>query len=871
MKKHLLKLLLLCCIGILALSLFACVPSTGEYKLEFIVDGEVYYSRTTNGYSRIDPPEDPKQLGFSFAGWYFDEDFTEEYHSYSLELNPIKEDTKVYAKWVDAPHTCEAGEWIVQTPATCKDTGVKYKKCIAKNCSKVLENEIIPISEDHAKPYTVETITKAPTCKEEGEKKVATYCSLCNRRLSEKDGIKIEIDINAHNYINGSLTRVNGGFDFRSECSICNKVISLSDVDVVEEVTTEATCTSGGFVRYTYTSFGGAVSAEEPIPALKHCVAGVAIEDTKTYSEFTHKEILEKVDLYENTADCGDVVLGQFLCETCNTYCDINVNKPHSGEWSLETEPTCHSAGKETLDECTVCSERNLKRNVAPTGEHIKGDLALNMVDIAGGKYRFDLVKPCVNRADGCDDFELILEDVPVTSEERIGETCDVPDVVRYIFNDGATSAIYDHVIRSGHFLDGVRASTIADYSDLVGEYFDYSLITSPDSNIGIKLFADRVLSCNEFMTGYYICTCCDKLVDVKIYRPHVGNWVTTVASSCTAYGTQRFDCDFCDYHEEKSLPLADHEYAWQLIIDRQPGQVIAPFAMVADCSACHGASKKIENVLVTTNISKQPTCYADGEIIYTHIFEGKEYHTTEKIDKISHSIDGVIVNESGRFDYAEYVETGKVVLKSSEPLICDSGVGVNGYFTCSECGENVDVKVYRTHKGEIVETLYSGSTECVKIGERYLDCVYDGCEGTTPAAFREENHKYTVKVTANANTNTVEVGCSVQSCGYYAKYENLATVNVKVIVLATCKNSGVTEYTFTHGGVAHKYVVNIDKGNHTFCGVDYTTLLDENGKMPSNIEGIRVNEDGNASFKCEVCGQLVQVETVVVANSDEE
>ena len=53
MKKHLLKLLLLCCVGILAISLVACVPSTEQYKLDFVVDGEVYFSRETNGYSRI--------------------------------------------------------------------------------------------------------------------------------------------------------------------------------------------------------------------------------------------------------------------------------------------------------------------------------------------------------------------------------------------------------------------------------------------------------------------------------------------------------------------------------------------------------------------------------------------------------------------------------------------------------------------------------------------------------------------------------------------------------------------------------------------------------------------------------------------------
>ena len=56
--------------------------ATEQYKLDFIVDGEVYHSRTTNGASRINPPIDPEKTGFVFDGWYFDEEFTEKYIVY---------------------------------------------------------------------------------------------------------------------------------------------------------------------------------------------------------------------------------------------------------------------------------------------------------------------------------------------------------------------------------------------------------------------------------------------------------------------------------------------------------------------------------------------------------------------------------------------------------------------------------------------------------------------------------------------------------------------------------------------------------------------------------------------------------------------
>ena len=66
MKKHLLKLLLLCCIGILALSIFACVPTTEQYKVDFIVDGQIYKSTTTTGNSRVVLPSDPTKTDYIF-------------------------------------------------------------------------------------------------------------------------------------------------------------------------------------------------------------------------------------------------------------------------------------------------------------------------------------------------------------------------------------------------------------------------------------------------------------------------------------------------------------------------------------------------------------------------------------------------------------------------------------------------------------------------------------------------------------------------------------------------------------------------------------------------------------------------------------
>ncbi len=871
MKKHLLKLLLLCCIGILALSMFACVPSTDQYKLDFIVEGEVYYSRITNGYSRINPPKDPTREGYSFEGWYFDEEYTREYHSYSLEKDPIKADTKVYAKWeVDDSHTCVAGQWEVSVAATCKSEGQEVKRCTVDYCGEILETRVIPISGVHPSTYEVEKNRVAATCSTEGSYTVAKYCTVCNKQVGEDKTVTLEIDKDAHDYINRVLTKVGDSFEFDANCANCDKTIALNNVVVETVVVKEATCADTGLVNYVYSGFGGAVIENVVTSAKGHVVAGVEITN-RLYSEVYDKEILDKVELFEDAMDkaCGEEVPGLFLCETCNTYCNIRVAKPHEGVWQELKAPTCHSRGKEVLPVCTACKKTTLDRYPAATGNHVAEGLALRM-DKASGT--FDLVVPCINAGDGCTYAEVRLSDVPVTSEEIIGKDCYSPDVIRYTYTGGGEHVVYDDAVRSGHFLNGVRASTLADPDE---GWFDYRLVTPKNEPGGIKLFADRVLECEDEHIGYYDCTSCRERVDVVIYRPHSGSWITTKAPTCSEEGISNFYCDFCDYGDDNSvtalLPVVPHNYTWKLVIDKSSGEPISPFNLVGTCT-CQ-VTKTIKNVLVTAKVSKEPTCSAVGELIYACEYQGREYYVTEDIPKVDHSIDGNIVNTKagGRFDYAEYVLTGKITLKAAQVVVCESNTPVIGYFSCSECNETVLVNVYRTHSGEIVETLDPSSTACIQTGTRHLDCIYDNCEGTTPVKFTEYHHDYAVNVINAGSTYTVVVSCNAEDCELHAtpaEYKNIAAVDINIITPASCLSSGAVEYSFRYDGEVLTFPAIIEQGNHVFHGVDYTTLLDSNGLMSDDLAGIILTDDNTHAFKCEVCDHFVRVD---VKSADEE
>lgn len=852
MKKHLLKLLLLCCVGILAISLVACVPSTEQYKLDFVVDGEVYFSRETNGYSRINPPTDPDKEGFIFEGWYFDEGtWSEKYFAHSLEQNPIHQDTKVYAKFkIDESHTCKAGGWEVVLESTCKQEGSQIKRCTI--CKKTMDSEVIPISTEHGKPYVVKEQVVNATCVATGSYLDVSYCSVCNRKLSEKK-MTISVDKNAHDYSSGRLNFVEGKANFAAECALCDTKTFVADANVERKVVKAATCTEGGTIKYVYLAYG--MSFETDLidtPALGHKLCGVTIDDNKTYDEVNYREIVEKATPFVNDKNCTEKIDAIFTCETCSVpYCKITIAKPHSGTWVQTEAPTCHSAGKEVLNKCSACGEKSLVRNIAPTGNHIEDAYTLRI----NNDKTVDLVIPCVNAPDGCDHVVTVLRDVDVTTEKIISYDCAIDDVIRYTYKDETRTVKLDVTICSGHFVNGVRSSTLKDAEG----WFDYRYVNHGDDEGGIKLFTDDKLICNQKVNGYYDCEFCGRRDNVQVYRPHEGDWETTKAPTCTTEGVANFYCDFCDYGDDgkvtKVLPVTPHEYDWQLKIIENDDSIFAPFALIGKCSC--GAGGRIDNILVTTRITRVATCSVPGELTYVYEHEGKEYTTTRALPKIAHKLDGESVETGARLDYATYGT--KLNIKNAEAFAC--GIeGTAAYYKCSDCGCNVDVVVYREHKGEWKITLDAEkSTVCESVGTKSFACTYFGCGYTETLPYSSSNHAYEATLTTNGGVSKLELACTVEGCTSKIVYDGITDVKVIVKVAATCCADGVVEYSFVHQGTSHKFVANVGKGNHVYGGVDYTTLLVD-GKMPASVEGLIIIDPDNAIFKCEACEHVVQV-----------
>ncbi len=82
-------------------TLFSC--DNAKFRVEFIVDGEVYETVSTGDKSNIDVPKNPQKDGYEFDGWYLDNGkWKKPFTANALLDTPISEDMvlKVYAKFI---------------------------------------------------------------------------------------------------------------------------------------------------------------------------------------------------------------------------------------------------------------------------------------------------------------------------------------------------------------------------------------------------------------------------------------------------------------------------------------------------------------------------------------------------------------------------------------------------------------------------------------------------------------------------------------------------------------------------------------------------------------------------------------------------
>ncbi len=98
MKKILLGIVLVISI----LFVFSSCITSVEFDVNFMVEGEVYYTISTSGTEALKMPENPTKEGFTFGGWFWDDKtFEKPFTANSILDAPLSSDMCVYPKWID--------------------------------------------------------------------------------------------------------------------------------------------------------------------------------------------------------------------------------------------------------------------------------------------------------------------------------------------------------------------------------------------------------------------------------------------------------------------------------------------------------------------------------------------------------------------------------------------------------------------------------------------------------------------------------------------------------------------------------------------------------------------------------------------------
>ena len=250
---------------------------------------------------------------------------------------------------------CIYGDWIIETPATCSQEGLKTQTC--EVCSGKETESISKLAHTEGKEE-IENIIEA-TCLNVGSHQVVVYCSVCREELSREtvvtDAILSHVPSAAtiENKLEADCKN-SGSYDEVVYCSACNTELSRTKktipatgahVYTTEIERKEATCTEAG---YKIMACDCGESERVEIEALGHS-AGEAVTENVTEAD------CENNGSYDTVVYC--TVCDAELSRVTTT---INALGHTKGEAVIENnvDPTCTDDGSyDSVVYCSVCGE----------------------------------------------------------------------------------------------------------------------------------------------------------------------------------------------------------------------------------------------------------------------------------------------------------------------------------------------------------------------------------------------------------------------------------------------------------------------------------------------------------------------------------
>lgn len=256
------------------------------------------------------------------------------------------------------------------------------------------------------------------------------------------------------------------------------------------------------------------------------------------------------------------------------------------------------------------------------------------------------------------------------------------------------------------------------------------------------KLVKTDAATCTAAGTEYYECSICGDsyTTSLKALGHKMGEYKVTTAATCTEAGVKTAKCERCDYTETKAIAAKGHKMGeWKVTT---AATCAAEGVETRKCERCDYTETKAiaatgKHTWGEWKVVTAATCTAEGEKVHTCSVCGAE--ESAKIEKIAHNWT------------AWYVET--------EPTCEEPGVEMRACFNC-DATETREIKALGHNW---VEKITKEPT-CGAEGEKTLTCSNCG-ETKTEIIPATGKHKLATKWSMDAKQHWHE--CTV--CGYKA------------------------------------------------------------------------------------------------------
>ncbi|MBQ8772304.1 MAG: leucine-rich repeat protein, partial [Clostridia bacterium] len=253
-------------------------------------------------------------------------------------------DYSTYSEIAATGHT--DGEWITDVEPTCTTEGSKHQVCAT--CGETLKTEKIPVV---AHSFGAWMVVEASTCAKQGYEERSCFCGETETRdiaLAEHIGGQWITDNEPTCTTEGSKHQV---------CSTCGETIKTEVIDALghsyQTVVTEPTCTEQGYSTHTCLVCGDSY-VDSFVDALGH-------------DEIVHEA---------KAPTCTEIGWDAYVtCSRCDytTYAEIPALGHTDGEWTVDIEETCATAGSKH-QVCAVCGKTIATETISATGNHLWDD-----------------------------------------------------------------------------------------------------------------------------------------------------------------------------------------------------------------------------------------------------------------------------------------------------------------------------------------------------------------------------------------------------------------------------------------------------------------------------------------------------------------